>query len=97
MVISATQHGLFDRLSQTRGGCWTHRLRGRDDIEALCRTENILRNRGIPLQRRVELHGYLFWLYSSRAVATATNVLKETIEPTSVDVVVDKALQAAYV
>ena len=56
-----------------------------------------MRNCGIPLQRRVELHGYLFWIYSGRAVKTATNVLKKKVKPTSGDAVVDKALRAAYV
>ena len=55
-----------------------------------------MRNCGIPLQRRVELHGYLFWIHSGRAVQMATNVLKKKIKPRSGDVVIDKALRAAY-
>ena len=97
MAFSKVQQGLLDRLPQTCGGDWSHRLRGRDDTEGCCRTENIMRNCGIPLQRRVELHCYLFWIYSGRAVMTATNVLKKKVKPTSGDVVVDKALRDAYV
>ena len=96
MVLTKVQQGLLDRLPQTCGGDWSHRLRGRDDIEAFCHAENVMRNSGIPLERRVELHGYTFWIYSGRAVKTATNVLKRKVKPKSGDVVVHRALTAAY-